>query len=249
MSTEGAGADPETARGGATRGGAIKELAEDATGFGVTELRTTKDLLLRPRKVLDAYEAHGATGGGLYTRAFRYYLALNGVYLLLIALTGGFERMFQAMPPEVLEWATRQSGKSADAFRADLDQWMSLIALPVTALTFAIPLYWLFRRWSGADARTGFRQTFTYLSLYTLYGAPISLLSALVPGILPWLSAMTFLLTPLVFLVLGGGGRWWRTKRGAAGRALLLVLCVNLASLPGGVLIWGIGLAGAIYGP
>ena len=46
-----------------TRREGLAELAEDAVGFGGQELRLTRDLLLRPRAVMDAYDAGGSTAG------------------------------------------------------------------------------------------------------------------------------------------------------------------------------------------
>jgi hypothetical protein len=45
--------------------------------------------------VLDAYDAHGSTAGGLYPRPLRYWLTVNGLYLLVTALLGGLERALQ----------------------------------------------------------------------------------------------------------------------------------------------------------
>ena len=94
----------------------LSELAEDAVGFGGQELRLTRDLLLRPGAVMDAYDAHGSTAGGLYPKPLRYYLTLNGLYLLVITLLGGMESMFvrafASSSPTALPKVAARAGKS-----------------------------------------------------------------------------------------------------------------------------------------
>ena len=60
----------------------LGEIAEDASGFGISDLRLTRDLLVRPAQVMAAYDELGSTGGGRYPRPLRYYFILNGVLLL-----------------------------------------------------------------------------------------------------------------------------------------------------------------------
>ena len=47
-----------------TRKQAINDLSEDTLGFGGAEVRTARDLLTRPRRVLQAWMIEGPTGAG-----------------------------------------------------------------------------------------------------------------------------------------------------------------------------------------
>lgn len=229
------------------RKGAVREFSEDVTGFGGAELRTTRDLYLRPSRVLDAYEA-GAPDLGGYTRPLRYYLSINGLYLLLIAVTGGFGRLLHAYPASVIEQVARWSGKTVQAAGSDLDKWYSLLAVPALALALFGPLYLLFRRWSAVGPRIAFRQVFTFLSCWTLYGAP----PALVLMWFPTLAALNLLTFPLVFLATYtrlGRGRWWRTTSGAWGKGLLLFLVVLLSSALGGLLAAAVTVGAVVLMP
>ena len=51
--------DQETSR--SARAQTIDDLSEDALGVGSTDLRTIRDVLLRPRQVLDAWMTQGAS--------------------------------------------------------------------------------------------------------------------------------------------------------------------------------------------
>lgn len=229
------------------RKAAVREFSEDLTGFGGAELRTTRDLYLRPSRVLDAYEA-GASDLGGYTRPFRYYLSINGLYLLLIAVTGGFGRMLHTYPPDVIEQVARWSGKSVQATGSDLDKWYSLLAVPLLAAVLFGPLYLLFRRWSGAEPRIAFRQVFTFLSCWTLYGAPFGLLIMWFPVLAP----VNFVLFPLILAVIFprlGRGRWWRSIGAAWGKGLLLFVVVVLSSAVAGALALAVTVGAVVAMP
>ena len=217
----------------------LHEVVEEAVGFGGAELRLTRDLLLRPRRTLDAYDAHGGTAGGLYPKPLRYYLTLNGVYLLLMAVTGGFEQALSVSPGsgKMLADLARFAGKSLDETRADLDQWFALFSVPIYTLAIAGPLYLLIRRWSPADNRTDFHQTFTFLNLWTLYQIPLALVAQFAPGMMLPVTAVTYLLAPVVYAIVGRG-RWWRTRGGAVGKGALLTVVTLLLAIPGAMLIW-----------
>lgn len=230
--------------------GGVGELTEDATGFGVRELRLTRDLLLRPRRVMSAYDTRGATGGGLYPKPLRYYLELNGLYLLIVTLTGGFDRTVGAglTRTDLAAWAA-SAGKSVDEFGADLDQWFSLLSVPVFALFVAGPVYLLIRKWSPADDRTDFRQTFTFLNLWTLYILPIGIVGLFSSTeIMLWLNVLMFGLLPGVYLIIGKG-RWWRTRGGAVLKGAVLLAVTAIAMLPASVLVGMGAYAGARFMP
>ena len=106
---------------------ALNDLSEDALGFGAAELVTARDLLLRPREVLEAWMSAGPTGGGRYARPLRLYLGLNALLMLILFLHGGTGMMVAGMPDGVLQPLIEASGKSRDAFVADADGWMTLV--------------------------------------------------------------------------------------------------------------------------
>jgi hypothetical protein len=229
------------------RGRGLGELAEDATGFGGPELRLTRDLLLRPRAVMAAYDAGGATAGGLYPKPLRYYLALNGLYLLLVALVGGMERSTRGSDSTWVKMAQR-AGKSVDEFRGDLEQWMSLTLVPASALFFGGALFLLIRRWSPADDRNDFRQTFTLLNAYTLYGVPLGIVVLFEPDRALWSFPLSHLLI-LYCYARFGAGRWWRTAKGAWGRGVLLTIATLVAWIPILLSVTVLSLLGAVYAP
>lgn len=244
MSTESESAEADRAR-----RGRFSEFAEDAVGFGGQELRLTRDLLLRPAAVMDAYDARGGTAGGLYPKPMRYYLTLMGIYLLLIALLGGFEGALSGGGMDVL-WGKLAvaAGKSQGEFMADLDQWYSLISVPITAAFFGGAAFLLIRRWSPADDQQDFRQTFSYLNAYSVVAVPFGLASVAFEPLRPWMLPITFLLLAVTFARVGAG-RWWRTRRGAWGKGALMLLVNLVAILPAGLLMMGIAAAAARYLP
>ena len=244
MSTQ----EPE-AEGKEPRGSALRELAEDASGFGAAELRLTRDLIIRPRRVMDAYDEHGSTAVGLYPKPFRYYLTLNGLYLLLLALLGGFEQIMGGiMPMEDVAALAAHAGKTPEQFVGDLDQWMSLLMVPLTTLVFVPPIFLLIRRWSPADDRQDLRQTFTYINAWTLYGLPLGLLPMLVPDLM-WATTVAGIALWVLPYAVMGRGRWWRTRRGAVIKGVVLVAVSLLAMIPASFFVGIVAFAGAMWGP
>jgi hypothetical protein len=218
-----------------TRREGLAELAEDTVGFGGQELRLTRDLVLRPGAVMDAYDAHGPTAGGIYPKPLRYWLTINGLFLLLSAISGAMDRTFgdASTSGRGLELMAARAGKSVDEFRADVEQWMSLFSLPIYALIFGGMLFLLFRRWSPGADRQDFRQTFTYLNAYTVWVLPFSCASFLLPTkiMLVITIPLTLVIMAILFALLGRG-RWWRTRAGAWGKGALLMVAALLAVVP-----------------
>lgn len=245
MASDDTGADARS-----TRRQALSEFAEDATGFGAAEWRLTRDLIVKPRAVLDAYDAYGSSAGGHYPKPVRYYLLINGLYLLAVTLFGGFERTFDLNPQsaEVLPEMAQYAGKSVGEFRADLDQWFSLISVPIWTLFIAGAAYLLIRRWSPADDRSDFRQTFSLLNAYTLLTIPPALVALVVPSLMWWELPLTFLLLGVAFARMGSS-RWWRTRRGGWLKGAVLLLAVALAYVPSILIIGGVAFAGAFFLP
>ena len=231
-----------------TRREGIAELAEDAVGFGGQELRLTRDLLLRPRAVMDAYDAHGSTAGGLYPKPLRYWLTINGLYLLVSALAGGLERALQPSGARSQEGMTKiaaAAGKSVDEFQGDLEQWYSLVSLPLYALFMGGGLFLLFRRWSPGDDRQDFRQTFTFLNGYTVLVIPLGLITVVLPtAYMAWAIPLSFAVIAITFSRMGRD-RWWRTSAGAWVKGTVLVAVAALALIPFGLIAALIAFAAA----
>ncbi len=227
---------------------AVLRLAEDATGFGAVELRTARDLLLRPRAVLEAYLTLGATGGGRYARPLRFYLALCGVLMVILFLTGINISRMEEVPPDVLGELVTLSGKTTDGFIADVENWISLVLVPVMSLFYALGMVPLLKFWDrSTDWRRAFRACFALLCAWTIVMIPFS----------PWLYRRELVVPSLVFMVMVliisflrmGRGRWWRSGWGAAGRSLLLVLTIVILNLIGPIPIVVIALLGGVYAP
>lgn len=114
------------------------DYAGETTGFGAVELRTFRDLLLRPRQVLDTYLKQGPTGGRRYARPAGFYLALCGVLMFYLFLVGGLKGVIEQQPAETVNAWIAQSGKSREAFIDDADGWMSLVAVPILSIFYAL---------------------------------------------------------------------------------------------------------------
>jgi hypothetical protein len=216
------------------RGGA-GELVEDTVGLGAPDLRLTRDLVLRPRAVMAAYDAHGATAGGLYPKPVRYWLTLNGFLFLLAGLTGLMERALVtgagAEGAADIEHLGSHFGKSGPEFVSDLEQWMGLLMLPLWGLFAGGALFLLLRRWSPADDRQDFRQTFTFLNAMTVWGLPLNIAMVLPMDAVLWTGPLSLLLIPMLFAVFGKG-RWWTTRRSAWLRGAGLLLAVIVSFIP-----------------
>lgn len=111
----------------------LHDLADDAMGFGLAEVRTAWAMLVQPARSLDAYMRLGPTAGGTLARPLRLYLALNAVMMLMMFLLGGMEIMLDAVLPEGWEAGARQAGKSVDEYRADAEGWVSLTMVPLSS--------------------------------------------------------------------------------------------------------------------
>lgn len=222
----------------------VDDLSEDALGFGSTDLRTARDLLVRPSQVLESWMTLGPTGGGLYTRPLRLYLALNAILMLVLFLSGGSGMMFQGMPAEALAPIIKASGKSYDAFMGDADNWMTLIMVPVLSSLYAVASAPLLRWWDRSDLtwRQGFRAGFAYLNAWTL---PVLLISWFIysEGWVALAASVAMLGLGVVTFLRMGRGRWYRASVVGVGKALILAAALYLVSLVGGLFITMVGLA------
>lgn len=232
-----------TTEGEATRKQAFKDLSEDALGFGGVDVRTARDLLIRPRLVLQAWMIEGPTGGGVYAKPLKLYLALNAILMLVVFLRGGIGGMLDQFPAEVLGPLVAQSGKSSDAFMADADGWMSFLTVPLMAPLYALAVLPFVRWWDAEDLgwRCGFRAAFAYLNAWTV---PILPLFWFIYGTGPVAmmgSVALFILGVVVFMRMGRG-RWYRGVAAGLGKGLVLQTAVSLMMLFGGLLMTGAGI-------
>lgn len=231
-----------------TRKQAFKDLSEDALGFGGAEIRTVRDLLIRPRLVLQAWMIEGPTGGGLYAKPLKLYLALNATLMLVVFLRGGMDGLLdQPGLAEIVNPLIEQSGKSRDAFMADADGWMSFLTVPVLAPLYALAVLPFLRWWDAEDLgwRRGFRAAFAYLNAWTvpmlplfwfIYGAgPAAMIGSL----------LLFVIGVAVFLRMGRG-RWYRGVLPGLGKGLVLQIAVSVLMMFGSWLVAGIGLMAGV---
>lgn len=208
-----------------------RDYAEDATGFGGAEWRTARDLMVRPRAVLDDYVAGGPTGFGRYARPTRFYLALCGVLMFYLFLIGGNQRLFDGLSPEALDPFAALAGKNRAGFIAAADNWIGFLAVPVLAFFYATAFAPLIRWWGGYRWRIGFRATLAMMCAWTV--------PMLAMGPLPYLdgfklaAAIAIHILLIIAFVRMGRGVWWRTPIGAAGKALALIVVLQIGGILG----------------
>lgn len=221
-------------------------LADDMLGFGGREFVTVKQLVLRPAGVLQAWMEQGAEGGGAYARPLRLYLALNAFLMLVLFLRGGAGYMLEGLPPDMMGALQERSGKSADAFAADADGWMTLVMVPLLSLFYALAAAPLLRLWDREDLgwRRGFRAAFAWLCAWTVLILPLTWWAYGKSPLAALISLVVILLGVIAFLRMGRG-RWFRTTLAGIGKAILLMLAVQISGLIGGALVVAIGLLGA----
>lgn len=232
-----------TTEGEATRKQAFKDLSEDALGFGGVDVRTARDLLIRPRLVLQAWMIEGPTGGGVYAKPLKLYLALNAILMLVVFLRGGIGGMLDQFPAEVLGPLVAQSGKSSDAFMADADGWMSFLTVPLMAPLYALAVLPFVRWWDAEDLgwRCGFRAAFAYLNAWTVPMLPLFWFIYGTGPVAMMGSVALFILGVVVFMRMGRG-RWYRGVAAGLGKGLVLQTAVSLMMLFGGLLMTGAGI-------
>jgi hypothetical protein len=226
-----------------TRKQAFKDLSEDALGFGGAEVRTTRDLLVRPRLVLQAWMIEGPTGGGRYAKPLKLYLGLNAILMLALFLRGGFGYLLEGLPPTMMASLLEQAGKSQDAFLADADNWMSLVLVPIVAPLYALAAMPFLRLWDAEDLgwRRGFRAAFAYLNAWTVPLLPLSWF-AYGTGPVAALCGVAIIILGFVAFMRMGRGRWYRGFFPGLGKAAILFAFIYLAGMVGMTLVTGIGV-------
>lgn len=227
----------------AARAKTIDDLSEDTLGVGSTDVRTVRDILLRPRQVLEAWMTLGPTGDGRYARPLRLYLALNGVLMLIQFLNGGSANLLRGLPPEILLPAIQASGKTRDAFIADADGWMSLITVPLLATLYVFTATPLLRWWDPENLgwRRGFRAACAYLNAWTVPLLPIAWFLYGV-GPLATLASLAMAILGLAAFLRMGRGRWYRSSLTGGFKALVLAAAIAVVGLLGSVVVAAIGL-------
>ena len=225
------------------KAGGLNDLSDDALGFGALELRTARDVVLRPRTVLEAWMTQGPSGGGRYARPLRLYLALNAILMLVLFLQGGSATMLGGIPPEMMDPLIAASGKSRDAFMGDADNWMSLVMVPVLSLFYALLAAPLLRWWDPDTLgwRRGFRAAFGYLNALTVPLLPFSWWMY-EPGPGQTIGTAALFVIAIVAFMRMGAGRWYSSPVFGLGKAVGLWLAIQLGGALGFVPVFFIGL-------
>lgn len=223
------------------------ELSEDVTGFGVAELRTLKDLVLRPHTVLEAWMQAGPTGGGLYARPLRLYLALCGFMTLILFVKGG-DTQISALPPEVLQSLADQAGKSVDAFVADAENWYSVALIPVSCAFYALVSIPLLRWWDPEDLgwRRGLRATFGYLNAWTVPVVPVTWWANEQSAVGGFIALLMFVMALVTFIRMGRG-RWFRTWFGGVTKGLTLTVLLFVMAVVAIIPLFALAYIGGTY--
>ena len=231
-----------------TRQQAFKDLSEDTLGFGQVDLRTIRDLILRPRQVLEAWMTLGPTANGQYTRPLKLYLALNAILMLVLFLRGGSSYMLEGLQPEILNPILEASGKTRDGFLANADGWMSLTMVPILSLLYALATAPLLRWWDPEKLgwQKGFRSAYAYLNVWTVPLLPLSWFMYGTDPVAQALSVVMFVLGFVAFLRTGKG-RWYQSLPGGIGKGLVLLAAIGVAGMIGFTIVINIGiLAGMV---
>lgn len=228
----------------------LHDLAEDAMGFGMGELRTAWAMLVRPRVSLDAYMRLGPTAGGTLARPLRLYLALNAIMMLVMFLQGGMESMMAgSIPTEAWQSLADQAGKSVEEFMGDAEAWISLALVPLGSAGYALLLAPFMRWWDPDDLgwRKGFRATFIYLNVVSVPYIPITLLFFLDQRLYAW-SMLYFLVLIVYGFLRAGRGRWFSSWFIGAVKACVLMAVILVAQILITLPLMAIGYLGGTYG-
>lgn len=225
----------------------LDQLSEDLSGFGSAEIRTFRDLLIRPAKALEGWMTLGPTANGLYSRPLRFYFGLCGIMTLILLLKGG-ATVFESMPDNIVADLAAGAGKSADTFRADADNWYSFVLVPLSCLFYALASVPLLRLWDQdvLGWRKGFRATFAFLNAWTVLVLPVTWWSN-EPNMTGLVAAIVFFVAAIFSFLRIGRGRWWRTWPGGIAKGTFLVTVIYIASLLALVPIILLSYLGAMY--
>lgn len=233
--------------GGRTERHDLDRLSEDTTGFGVRELRTVWAVVKRPRPALEAWMTAGPDGGGDLARPLRLYLGLSGLMMVILFLRGGTEMLLLGVTAEDLDPLITASGKSRDAFMADLDGWTTLFLVPLMSGAYAAAAAPLLRWWDAENLgwRRSLRAAFAYLCAWTVPMMPLTwfIFDAHWSGLA---GIAVFVLGILAFMRMGKG-RWWSNPVAGLGKAVVLQVVLLTAGFVSYAPVLGIGLLGARF--
>jgi hypothetical protein len=246
--TEDSSRHDDRSHAGPARKQAIKDLSEDAFGFGQVDLRTLRDLVLRPREVLEGWMSLGATANGRYARPLKLYLALSAVAMLILFLRGGMAFALEGLPSGALDGLIHSSGKSRDAFMADADGWMSLLLVPLSSLVQAVSIAPLMRWWDTERLgwTKGFRSTFAFLNAAAVLTLPFAWLSQ-GNGPLAGAAMIGSLAVTVTTFLRMGRGRWYQTALPGLAKGGVLLIVWILASTITSTMIIFIGIAAGLW--
>jgi len=227
--------------------GAATELSEDVTSLGVAELRTLRDLVVRPHAVLEAWMQAGPTGGGLYARPLRLYLTLCGFMTLILFIKGG-DTQISMLPPETLQPLADQAGKSLEAFVADAENWFSIALIPVSCAFYALAAIPLLRWWDPDDLgwRRGLRATFGYLNAWTVPLVPVTWWANEQSAVGMAIALLMFAMAWVTFIRMGRG-RWFRSWFGGAAKGIMLAILLFAMAVVATVPLYAIAYIGGTY--
>lgn len=229
----------------------VSEAADDIAGFGLPSLRTLRDVLLRPEAIVAAMEAGGPTGGGRYSTPLRFFVAINGVGMLIFFLFGGIKGALRsAWPEDLIERLASQAGKSVDAYVADFDQWSSMTIVPFVGIAIAVAIVPLVRVWTRGLWIAAFREGMTAINSWTVVAFIFSPLGYVSLGAGPTqaMAAQAFIFLALLYpFVRIGRGRWFTTASGGAMKAVLMLFLAVIATIVANIGVFGAGFLGARY--
>ncbi|OBV10964.1 hypothetical protein [Erythrobacter dokdonensis] len=209
----------------------LGDYSADFTGFGVREWRTARDLVIAPKRVLEAWLGRPREYELIYARPLAFYLGLNSILLLFSFLHNHGKTLITALPPELLEPIVARSGKSAEVFIGDADNWLGLVLVPVSCVVYgvvAIPVL----RWWDRDTlgwERGLRSAMAYLSAWTVTALPISWW-AYEEGVLGLTVGAAIAMLSVIAFVRMGKGRWFDRLWVGLLRGAALTLLIYAAS-------------------
>jgi hypothetical protein len=205
----------------------LSDYSADFTGFGVREWRTARDLVIAPHWVLEAWLGRPRDYELIYARPLAFYLGLNGILMLFSFLRDQGKTLITALPPELLDPIILRSGKSADVFIGDADNWLGLALVPVSSVLYALVVIPMLRWWDKENLgwERGLRSAMAYLCAWTVVALPFSWL-AYEKGPLGMIVGAAIAMLSVIAFIRMGKGRWfdrfWVGLMRGAGLTLLI---------------------------
>jgi hypothetical protein len=127
----------------------LKESVAELVGVDAGVPRTLRDLVLRPVAVVRSYWAGNPAG---YTRPFKLFFVLAGVYLLLLSVFKPYvfdwEQLLSRQPEANIQAVHRlmaDRGVTAEMVNERFQQWMNTV-MPIISALMMVPLAMVLRR-------------------------------------------------------------------------------------------------------